>query len=175
VAILDTIVIVGLMLQNPSAIEPQGAPSTPAPPRDPSLERIRAGLAQPARIPTPPSTPPSGTSPSGRPLFQVHIDVDTMPPWDWLGTKMPVPTYVRPSYTLTHHEFMLGVTPEMFRGVAVHPYGVPVFSVGRAIGEAVRGPLRRRKEAKARREVDEARKAFEAAAKKCDNATGCSP
>ena len=86
--------------------------------------------------------------------------------WDWLDTGTPVPNYVRPTYTLTHHEFMLAVTPELFRGVSVHPYGVPVFSVGRAIGNAARGPLRRRKEANARSEVAEALAAFEAATKK---------
>ncbi len=95
-------------------------------------------------------------------MFQVHVDGQLTPPWDWLDTGTPVGNYVRPTYTPTHHEFMLGVTPELFRGVAVHPYGVPVFSVGRAIVNAARGPLRRRKEAQARREVAEALAAFKA-------------
>ena len=88
-----------------------------------------------------------------------------MPPWDWLDTGTTVPAYVRPTFTPTHHEFLLGVTPELFRGPAVHPYGVPVLSLGRAIANATRGPLRRRKEANARREVEEALAAFEAAKK----------
>ena len=86
-----------------------------------------------------------------------------MPRWDWLDTGTTIPAYVRPTFSPTHHEFLLGVTPELFRGVAVHPYGVPVLSVGRAIAKATRGAVRRHKEAKARREVAEALAALEAA------------
>lgn len=89
-----------------------------------------------------------------------------MPPWDWLDTGTTVPAYVRPTLTPTHHEFLLGVTPELFRGAAVHPYGLPVVSIGRAIANATRGQLRRRKEANARREVEEALAALEASRKK---------
>ena len=89
-----------------------------------------------------------------------------MPPWDWLDTGTTVPAYVRPTLAPTHHEFLLGVTPELFRGAAVHPYGVPVVTIGRAIANATRGQLRRRKEADARREVEEALAALEASRKK---------
>ena len=85
-----------------------------------------------------------------------------MRPWDWLDTGTTVPGYVRPTYSPTHHEFLPGVTPELFRGAAVHPYGVPVLSIGRAIANASRGSIRRRKEANARREVQEALAALEA-------------
>jgi hypothetical protein len=161
VAVLDIVVLLGLILQNPSAGEPQAKPSTSAEPRDPSLDRIRSRLQEPPAI-TVPKTPDSLMSSNGRPLFQVHVEASLMSPWDWLPTG-PVPTYVRPTYTLTHHEFMLSVTPEVFRGVSTHPYGVPVMSVGRAIAKATRGPLKRRREAKARKEVDEALAAFYAA------------
>ncbi len=86
-----------------------------------------------------------------------------MAPWDWLDTGTTVPGYVRPTYSPTHHEFLLGVTPDLFRGAAVHPTGVPVLSIGRAIVKATRGAVRRRKEASARREVAEALAALEAA------------
>jgi hypothetical protein len=166
VAVLDTIVLVGLMLQNPSDVDGQGTSSTSAGPRDPSLDRIRARLAERPLITVPPSTPLFTTRPSDRPLFKVHIQGPGMPPWEWLDTGTTVPAYVRPTYTPTHHEFLLGVTPELFRGAAVHPYGVPVLSIGRAIANAIRGPLRRRKEANARREVEEALAALEASRRK---------
>jgi len=62
-------------------------------------------------------------------------------------TGTTIPAYVRPTSTLTHYEFLLRVTPEMFRGIAVHPYGVPVLSIGRPrhrerhsrLGEAAQG------------------------------------
>ena len=85
-----------------------------------------------------------------------------MPPWDWLNTGTTVPAYIRPTYSPTHHEFLLGVTPEQFRGATVHPYGWPVLSIARAIAKATRGPLRRAKEAQARREVEAALAALEA-------------
>ena len=155
---LDIVVLFGLLLQNPSAVEPQGQPS--AGPRNPSLDRIRSRLQEPSVIPVPDAPSPS-TPPSGRPLFRVEIEASLISPWDWLDTGS-VPTYVRPTHTLTHHEFMLGVTPELFRGVSTHPYGVPVLSVGRAIVKASRGPLKRRREAKARQEVADAIAAYEA-------------
>ena len=163
-AVLDTIVLVGLILQNPTAGDAQGTPSTSAEPRDPSLDRIRSRLAEPPSITVPPTTSPFPTTrASDRPLFQINIQGSRMPPWDWLDTGTTIPAYVRPTFSPTHHEFLLGVTPELFRGVAVHPYGVPVLSVGRAIAKATRGAVRRHKEAKARREVAEALAALEAA------------
>jgi hypothetical protein len=162
VAVLDTIVLVGLMLQNPSAVDAQGTSSTSAGPRDPSLDRIRKRLAERPLITAPPDTPLFTTRPSDRPLFKVDIQGPGMPPWDWLDTGTTIPAYVRPTFPPTHHEFLLSVTPELFRGAVVHPVGVPVLSIGRAIANATRGPLRRRKEADARREVEEALAALEA-------------
>jgi hypothetical protein len=164
VAVLDTIVLVGLILQTPAAGDAQGTPSTSAKPRDPSLDRIRARLAEPPRITVPPGASRLPTTRAGnRPLFQVQIDGSRMPSWDWLDTGTSIPAYVRPTFSPTHHEFLLGVTPELFRGASVHPYGVPVLSVTRGIAKATRGAVRRHKEAKARREVAEALAALEAA------------
>ena len=159
-ALLDTIVLVGLMLQSAPAGEPQGTPPVlPGPPkpwepRDPALERIRKRLAEPAPL-AGPSLPSLFAPPRTRPLFQVEIQGE-MPPWDWLDDGTSVPAYVRPTYPPTHHEFMLAVTPELFRGVSTHPYGVPVLSIARVVTKALREQNRRRKEDRARREVQEA-------------------
>jgi hypothetical protein len=167
------IVLVGLMLQNPSAVDSQGAQSpSPAPsaPRDPYLDRIRARLAEPPTVTLPPTPSLFSRSSKRRPLFQVRIDGGLqMPPWDWLDDGTSIPDYVRPTYTPTHHEFMLSVTPELFRGVSTHPYGVPVLSIGRAITKAARGRIRQGKEARARREVEEALAALAAATAKPDD------
>ena len=89
-----------------------------------------------------------------------------MLPWDWLDDGTTIPDYIRPTYPPTHHEFLLSVTPEMFRAVSVHPYGVPVLSIGRAMVKATRGRIRRSKEVRARREVEEALAAVAAATAK---------
>jgi hypothetical protein len=149
------------MLQNPSAVEAQGTSSASAGPRDPSLDRIRKRLAERPLITAPPGTPLFTTRPSDRPLFKVDIQGPGMP-WDWLDTGTTIPAYIRPTFPPTHHESLLSVTPELFRGAVVHPVGVPVLSIARAIANASRGPLRRRKEAHARREVEEALAALEA-------------
>ena len=165
-AVLDTILLVGLILQAPAGADPPAPPPASADQRDPSLDRIRARLADPPLISPPPATPfPSRTS--GRPLFQVRTD-GLMPPWDWLDDGTSIPDYIRPTLPPTHHEFLLSVTPEMFRGVAVHPYGVPVLSIGRALAKATRAARRRSREAHAREEVQEALAAFEASIKKPD-------
>jgi len=172
VAVLDTIILVGLMLQSPSVVDPQGtppAPSTPptlSAPRDPSLDRIRSRLGEPPPITVPPTPSLFSTSAQRRPLFQIYIQGPQMPPWDWLDDGTTIPAYVRPTYSPTHHEFMLSVTPELFRGVSTHPYGVPVLSIGRAIAKAARGQIRQSREARARREVQEALAALAASTAK---------
>ena len=165
-AVLDTIVLVGLMLQNPASVGAQGASPTSASPRDPSLDRIRARLAEPPPITPPPTTPLLTTRRGDRPLFTVQIQGPGMAPWDWLDTGTTVAAYVRPTFSPTHHEFLLGATPDMFRGASVHPVGVPVLTIARAIAKATRGSIRRHKEANARREVAEALAALEAARSK---------
>lgn len=160
-AALHTIVLVGLILQSPPASDaqgpppPQSAPPVPLAPEDPSLVRIRARLASPPAVAVPPAPslfPPLG----GRPLFQVHIEEEWYTPWDWLDDGTSIPDYIRPTYPPTHHEFMLMVTPEMFRGVAVHPYGVPVLSIARVASKAIRKQMRQAAQARARKEVEEA-------------------
>jgi hypothetical protein len=167
-------VLVGLMLQNPPAVDGQGpppAPTTPPAPaaaRDSLLDRIRSRLAEPPPLTVPAAPLLFSTSAQGRPLFQVHIHAPEPPPWDWLDDGTTIPAYIHPTYTPTHHEFMLSVTPELFRGVSTHPYGVPVLSVSRAIAKAARARIRKSRQARARREVSEALAALAAATAKSE-------
>src|SRR5687767_14977719 len=114
------------MLQNPSTVDAQGTSPTSAGPRNPSLDRIRARLAEQPPTSVPMTTPLFKTRPNDRPLFRVEIQERDSPAWDWLDTGTTVPAYVRPTYSPTHHEFLLSVTPEQFRGATVHPVGVDV-------------------------------------------------
>jgi hypothetical protein len=161
-AVLDTMLLVGLILQNPPTVGGQGTPSTSAGPQDPSLDRIRERLAERPLITEPPGTPLFTTRKSDRPLFTVHIQGPEMPPWDWLDTGTTIPGYIRPTFPPTHHEFLLSVTPEDFRGAVVHPCCIPVLSLARAIAKASRAAARRRMESDAKREVEEALAALEA-------------
>jgi hypothetical protein len=163
------VVLVGLMLQNlrPDA---QGTPAPlpePSAPRDPALDRVRARLDEPPPLIVLPAPSLFSRSPRGRPLFAVRIESGMqMPPWDWTDDGTSVPDYVRPTFPPTHHEFMLMVTPEEFRGFSTHPYGVPVLSIARVIAKAARKHSRRLKEARARQEVQEALAALAAATAK---------
>src|SRR4026209_1888206 len=74
-----------------------------------NLERIRRALAAPPAIGLPAPPPPDG------PVFRVnvHAPKPDRPVWEaWSA----VPSYVRPSMTLHHHEFLLPGTAEAFRG-----------------------------------------------------------
>ena len=92
-----------------------------------------------------------------------------MPQWDWLDDGTSIPDYIHPTFPPTHHEFMLMVTPEIFRAVSVHPYGVPILSIGRVVAKAARRQIRQFKEARARKEVEESLAALVAAAAKHDD------
>ena len=75
------------------------------------------------------------------------------------GTLVPV--YVRPTRNLYQHEFLDAVTPEMFRSTAKHPCCDIVPLLG-AAAKKISGAYRKSSESKARREVREAIKAYEA-------------
>jgi len=70
---------------------------------------------------------------------------------------LPVPTFVRPSRGLVHHEFLGAVTPDLFRGTAQHPC-CDVLPAIEKLGSVIARAHRKRAEARARREV---RKALE--------------
>ena len=118
----------------------------PAPPPDlpVSLERIRRGLEQPSAV-TVISEP--GMPPRFRVTVEEQLDIERL----W-REDLPVPTFVRPSRGLTHHEFLGTVTPELFRGTAQHPC-CNVLPAIEALGSAIARAGRKRTESRAKRAV----------------------
>jgi hypothetical protein len=57
---------------------------------------------------------------------------------------------------LHHHEFLMQVTPEAFRGVTLHPIGVPMVPLLELLGRQISAALRKSAEARAREEVRQA-------------------
>ena len=114
-AVLDTIVLVGLMLQNPAAGDAQGTPSTSAQPRDPSLDRIRSRLAEPPPFTMPPSTPPFPTRPSV---------------WFWIGPSLVgIIGYLFAYSAATDSQWLIGVA-EPSLGEASLAYALPLDYAG---------------------------------------------
>jgi hypothetical protein len=139
--------VLALMLQT------QTPPVQPTPELPVSLERIRRGLDQQPTI-----TVTYGVS-NLLPFFQVKVeeqwlDIDGQ----WRET-LPVPTFVRPSRGLTHHEFVGMVTPDLFRGTVQHPC-CDVLPAIEALGSAIARGRRKRAESRARREVQKALEEF---------------
>ena len=115
------------------------------------LERIRRALAEPPAITL--ASPPPHEGPTFR--VNVHAPTPDRPVWEaWSA----VPSYVRPSMKLHHHEFLMQVTPEAFRGVTLHPIGVPMVPLLELLGQQISAALRKSAEARAREDV---RKALE--------------
>jgi hypothetical protein len=118
-----------------------------------NLERIRRALAEPPAIALTSPPPPDG------PVFRVnvHAPKPDRPVWEaWSA----VPSYVRPSMPIDHYEFLLQVTPEAFRGVTLHPIGVPVVPLVELLGKQIRTAQRKSAEARAREEVRRALEEF---------------
>ena len=135
----------------------QAPPAPPTPASLPvSLERIRRELQAP---PGPFEAPEVKIGlPS---IFYVMVEealIDSERLWE-NGTLVPV--YVRPTRNLYQHEFLDAVTPEMFRSTAKHPCCDVVPLLG-AAAKKISGAYRKSSESKARREVREAIKAYEA-------------
>jgi hypothetical protein len=113
-----------------------------------SVERIQQALAKPepektVKIPT---------------VFRVTVEGRSnnllrLAPWD-PANDSPIPPWVRPRIPLYHYEFLMMVTPEAFRAGVLFPisFTVPLDPLVDEIREA----WQRRREARARREVDEA-------------------
>jgi hypothetical protein len=142
------------------------AQDLPAETRDATkFERIRRALADPPARTVISPPPPEG------PVFRVTVQAPKpdRPMWEaWSA----VPSYIRPSMSLYHHELLQRVTPEEFRGVTLHPVGVPTLTLVELLGKQISAALRKSAEARAREEV---RLALEAlAACKADPArAGC--
>jgi hypothetical protein len=138
--------VLALVLQ--SQTPPQPPPELPV-----SIERIRRGLDQ-----TPTITVTYGVA-NLTPLFRVNVEeqwLEIERPW---REDLPVPTFVRPSRGLIHHEFLGMVTPDLFRGTVQHPC-CNVLPAIEALGSAIARGSRKRAESRARREVRKALEEF---------------
>ena len=137
-------------------LQSQAPPATPPPPDLPvSLARIRRGLEQP------PGAVILVTEPGMPPRYRVIVQDNLLDVERLWREDLPVPTFVRPSRGLVHHEFLGAVTPDLFRGTAQHPC-CNVLPAIEKLGSAIARAHRKRAEARARREV---RKALEELAK----------
>jgi hypothetical protein len=134
------------------------APTAPAAP-DPlpvSLERIRRGLDGPpdpfARL----------TVTEGLPsIFFVRVEEELLDYERLWRESTMVPTFVRPTRNLYQHELLESVTPDIFRGTAMHPCCDVVPLMG-YVGKQIRGAYRKYSVSKARREVRKAIEEYEA-------------
>jgi hypothetical protein len=138
-------------------------PAPPPPARDlpVSLERIKRGLEKPSDV-----VVISG-APGIPPIFRMEVEEQRLDFERLWREDLPMPTYVRPSRGLTHHEFVGAVTPELFRGTVQHPC-CNVLPAIEALGSAIARGSRKRAEARARREVRKALDEFKKAADRRD-------
>ena len=142
-------------LGQPSPAQPAPGPPAMSQPELPvSVDRIQKELAKPAPIETEESMA----------IFRLTIEARPMrfkPLWD--TTDPMLPSYVRPRMPLYHYEFLMAVTPEAFRGGVLYPISIDVLPGVELLADRIREAWQRRREARARKEVDEAlRRFFEA-------------
>jgi hypothetical protein len=128
-----------------------------------SVERIQRALAKPApekavKIPT---------------VFRVTVEGRSqtpflLAPWDPANDTLVAP-WVRPKMPIYHFEFLKMVTPEEFRSGTLFSAQISTLlePVARRVADEIREAWQRRKEERARKEVDEAlRQLLEARKKK---------
>ncbi len=142
-------------LGQPSPAQPAPGPPAMSQPELPvSVDRIQKELAKP---------PPIETEESMA-TFRLTIEARPMrfkPLWD--TTDPMLPSYVRPRMPLYHYEFLMAITPEAFRGGVLYPISIDVLPGVELLADRIREAWQRRREARARKEVDEAlRRFFEA-------------
>jgi hypothetical protein len=131
-----------MLAQTPAAADPAEAAR---------LERIRKALTEAPAIAALPVTRAEGN------VFRVTVFglKPEKPLWvDWSA----VPTYIRPFAPPYHYEFLKEVTPEVFRGATLHPYGQINTQVIEFVVKQIKAANRKRQEANAKEEV---RKALE--------------
>jgi hypothetical protein len=125
------------------------------------MDRIRKALAQPPAIDV-----TRVADRADKPVFRLTVHGRRFDSSPWENWTL-VPSYIRPSYPLYHNEMLMMWTPEAFRssvlypGAMTTPFGgaglaVPVTPIIKAVVKQTKAELRRRREAKARREVHEA-------------------
>ena len=100
--------VMSLLLLQAQAVEPAPPPAT-------SLDRIRQGLEAPLATVTVASSNPDVPL-----IFRLEVR-DRPLPYEHLWDQGAVPSYVRPTRTLHHHEFLGQVTPDLFRSTSVYP------------------------------------------------------
>jgi hypothetical protein len=110
------------------------------------LARIRKALDEPAPI-------SQALEPKDRPVFRMTIRGPKPPPPLWETDSM-VPGRVRPGMPGLHFDYLSMTTPEAFRASTLYP-GFSVGGLLKLLGynELSKEETRRRKEAKARKEV----------------------
>ena len=123
------------------------AQSAPAEAADPAqIERIRQALIETPAITV---APPTRAEDS---VFRVtvHGPKPERPQWEEWSTT---PSYVRPWFRASHHEFLEQVTPEEFRGATLYPIGIHVEQVIDFLVKDIKAANRKKREANAREEV----------------------
>ena len=121
-------------------------------PAEPTLERIRKALDEPAPI-------AQSLLPKDGPVFRVVIRAPRpqRPLWE---TNSMVPSYVRPAMPGLHYDFLGQVTDDVFKAGVLYPG----MSLGTLLnwlgGNKSKEEVRREKEAKARKEVMRELEAF---------------
>ena len=118
------------------------APEATPPPAT-SLDRIRRGLDTP-----PASVTVASSNPDLPTIFRLEIRARPLP-YEHLWDQGSVPSYVRPTRPLYHHEFLEQVTPDLFRATSMYPC-CPVLPL---LAKLVRSGPNKEAEAKARLEV----------------------
>lgn len=101
----------------PFLLQAQPPAQQPVPPANTlpvSLERIRREL-QTSEVTI------QSTDPASPPLIRVEVVDRYLRYEDLWKDHTLTPSYVRPSRGLVHHEFLEQVTPDLFRGTAMHP------------------------------------------------------
>ena len=134
------------------ALTAQVSPAT-----EQSLDRVREKLASPPPRLVVPAEP---TDDDKRPKFRLSIEavrpLYLNPPWE---ADNVIPLYVRSSRPLSHHEFLMMVTPEEFRASTLYPGADLLEPLARAIA----GEMREIRERRAREEVRRQLALFKAA------------
>lgn len=140
------VTVLALTGQLPAPAAPPPVPAARAATTDdPSLAKVRERLYR--NTFTMPPLADTGTT------FRVSIEAWQRPAKDLWTEKTTVAAYVRPTFPIYHHEFLMQVTPELFRSATVHPTGVPVIYLGEKLVELAQEMAAAQAQAAARRKV----------------------
>jgi hypothetical protein len=117
-----------------------------------SLDRVREGLLRPGQFQAPPPQP------TERPLFRIRVEERSPLAGEaWDETSL-IPPWIRPAAPPVHYEFLKSVTPEEFRSSTLHPC-CDVLPLVKLLSDAVSDQLRAARQARAKREVENAMRA----------------